>query len=117
VAKPHDWIEAGGGALFQSTPFYSVTELLRELLGVARARVAEEQLTQLESALNLAGLKPAEALPLIALLLSLPLPSKYPAVTAFIRAAAHLNTATLCEIGSVAASRGVRAVASDSNSL
>jgi hypothetical protein len=32
VAKPHDWIEAGGGALFQSTPFYSVTELLRELL-------------------------------------------------------------------------------------
>ena len=78
MAKPHDWIEAGGGALFQSTPFYSVTELLRELLGVARARVAEEQLTQLESALNLAGLKPAEALPLIALLLSLPLPSKYP---------------------------------------
>jgi class 3 adenylate cyclase/tetratricopeptide (TPR) repeat protein len=78
VATPHDWIEAGGGALFQNTPFYAVTELLRELLAWRGDESAEEQLTQLESALNLAGLKPAEALPLIAPLLSLPLPSKHP---------------------------------------
>ena len=39
---------------------------------------AEEQLAQLEARLELAGLKPAEALPLIAPLLNLPLPAKYP---------------------------------------
>jgi class 3 adenylate cyclase len=38
----------------------------------------EDQLAQLESALLLAGLKPAEAIPLIALLLNLPAAAKYP---------------------------------------
>ena len=38
----------------------------------------EGQLAQLETRLELAGLKPAEALPLIAPLLNLPLPAKYP---------------------------------------
>src|SRR4029077_20854655 len=32
VATRDAWIEAGGGALFQNTPFYAVTDLLRELL-------------------------------------------------------------------------------------
>jgi AAA ATPase domain len=30
---PHSWIEAGAGAFFQNTPFYPVTELLRQFLG------------------------------------------------------------------------------------
>ena len=38
----------------------------------------KQQLAQLESALELAGLKPAEAIPLLAPLLDLPLPAKYP---------------------------------------
>jgi hypothetical protein len=67
-----------GPAFFQNTPFYAVTEMLRELLAWRGDESAEEQLTQLETRLVLAGLKPAEALPLIAPLLNLPIPAKYP---------------------------------------
>src|SRR5882757_11191227 len=54
--------------------------MLRELLAWRDDHsAADEQLAQLEPRLALAGLKPAEALPLIAPLLNLPLPAKYPA--------------------------------------
>jgi tetratricopeptide (TPR) repeat protein len=75
---PHTWIEAGAGAFFQNTPFYPVTELLRQFLGGNGSKPAKEQLAQLESRLELAGLKPAETVPLIAPLLNLPLSDKYP---------------------------------------
>src|SRR5882757_1306734 len=53
--------------------------MLRELLAWRDDHsAADEQLAQLEPRLALAGLKPAEALPLIAPLLNLPLPAKYP---------------------------------------
>src|SRR6266478_2210581 len=78
AGTPHTWVEAAAGAFFQNTPFYAVTEMLRELLAWRGDESAEEQLTQLETRLELAGLKPAEALPLIAPLLTLPLPAKYP---------------------------------------
>ena len=78
AGTPHTWVEAATGAFFQNTPFYAVTEMLRELLAWRGAESAEEQLTQLETRLVLAGLKPAEALPLIAPLLNLPMPAKYP---------------------------------------
>src|SRR3984893_15477521 len=52
--------------------------MLRELLAWRGDESAEEQLAQLEPRLKLVGLKPAEALPLIAPLLNLPLPAKYP---------------------------------------
>ena len=75
---PHTWIEAGAGAFFQNTPFYPVTELLQQFLGSNGGKSAEEQLAQLEPRLELAGLKPAETIPLIAPLLNLPLSDKYP---------------------------------------
>jgi class 3 adenylate cyclase/tetratricopeptide (TPR) repeat protein len=78
AGTPHTWVEAATGAFFQNTPFYAVTEMLRELLAWHSDESAEEQLTQLEIRLELAGLKPAEALPLIAPLLNLPLSAKYP---------------------------------------
>ena len=78
AGTPHTWVEAAAGAFFQNTPFYAVTEMLRELLAWRGDESAEEQLTQLETRLVLAGLKPAEALPLIAPLLNLPIPTKYP---------------------------------------
>jgi class 3 adenylate cyclase/tetratricopeptide (TPR) repeat protein len=77
AGTPHTWVEAAAGAFFQNTPFYAVTEMLRELQGWRGDESAEDQLTQLETRLTLAGLKPAEALPLIAPLLDLPLPAKY----------------------------------------
>jgi class 3 adenylate cyclase/tetratricopeptide (TPR) repeat protein len=117
---PHTWIEAGAGAFFQNTPFYPVTEMLRQLVweqnfdrlddylrelkeendgrrsalhvgqpvGQTNEAAASEpanttsmrddQLGQLQSGLMLAGLKPAEAIPLIAPFLNLPLSAKYP---------------------------------------
>jgi class 3 adenylate cyclase len=78
AGTPHTWVEAAAGVFFQNTPFYAVTEMLRELSAWRGDESAEEQLTQLETRLALAGLKPAEALPLIAPLLNLPIPAKYP---------------------------------------
>src|SRR6266478_5197724 len=78
AGTPHTWVEAAAGAFYQNTPFYAVTEMLRELLAWRGDESAEEQLAQLETRLELAGLKPADALPLIAPLLNLPLPAKYP---------------------------------------
>jgi class 3 adenylate cyclase/tetratricopeptide (TPR) repeat protein len=78
ASTPHSWVETAAGALFQNTPFYPVAEMLRESLAWRGDEAAEEQLAQLEQALELAGVKPAEALPLIAPLLSLPISAKYP---------------------------------------
>jgi class 3 adenylate cyclase/tetratricopeptide (TPR) repeat protein len=127
---PYAWLEAAAAPFFQHTPFYSVSELLHQLVGqaslpatdarAARAtaqsvvaqnaapspnplpsvtltsplpqesgrgtgrsgrgadRTPEDQFAQLESALVLAGVKPAEAIPLIAPLLNLPASAKYP---------------------------------------
>jgi class 3 adenylate cyclase/tetratricopeptide (TPR) repeat protein len=74
AGTPHTLIEAGAGAFFQNTPFYPVTEMLRQFLGNSPA---EDQITQLERRLIAAGLKPVEALPLIAPLLNLALPPEY----------------------------------------
>jgi len=67
--KPHTWIETGAGAFFQNTPFYPISEMLRQLIGDG-----PDQLTQLASRLTLTGLDPAEAIPLIAPLVNLPVP-------------------------------------------
>jgi class 3 adenylate cyclase/tetratricopeptide (TPR) repeat protein len=75
---PHTWVEAAAGPFFQNTPFYPVTEILSKLLSWHGNESAEEQLSQLETRVALAGLKPIEALPLIAPLLNLPTPARYP---------------------------------------
>jgi class 3 adenylate cyclase/tetratricopeptide (TPR) repeat protein len=75
---PHTWIEASAGALYQNTPFYPVAELLRGLLMWRGDEPPEEQLARLGPALEVAGLKISEALPLITPLMNLPLPKKYP---------------------------------------
>jgi class 3 adenylate cyclase/tetratricopeptide (TPR) repeat protein len=92
---PHPWLEAAAAPFFQNTPFHAIAELLRQLVGqaslpatdtrAARATAngsaaqldTNEHLAQLESALLMVGLKPAEAIPLIAPLLNLPASAKY----------------------------------------
>ena len=103
---PHTWVEAAAAPLYQNTPFYPISEVLRQLvweqsldrlgdylrdvqikdknpgrenaLGEEQPdQPANEQLAQLQSGLMQAGLKPAEAIPLIAPLLNLPIPAKY----------------------------------------
>ena len=78
AATPHTWIEAGAGAFFQNTPFYPISGMLRQFLDGAPL---QEQIAQLERRLAAVGLKPEEAVPLIAPLLNLPLPAEYPAST------------------------------------
>jgi hypothetical protein len=68
------------GPFFQNTPFHAVAEMLREFLSWRGKESADEQLTQLESALDLAGIEPTDAVPLIAPLLNLPTPAKYPSL-------------------------------------
>jgi len=76
---PHTWIEAGAGAFFQNTPFYPVTEMLRQMLGeTSDHSEPTDELAQLAPRLELAGLTPAEAIPLIAPLLNLTPSAKYP---------------------------------------
>jgi class 3 adenylate cyclase/tetratricopeptide (TPR) repeat protein/ribosomal protein L40E len=78
AGTPHSWVEAAAGPFFQNTPFHPVIEMLRELLAWRGDEPADEQLAQLESALEFAGLKPADAMPLIAPLLNLSIPAKFP---------------------------------------
>jgi len=78
AGTPHTWIEAAAGPFFQNTPFYPVAEMLKQALAWRGDEPAEQQLTQLESALELAGVKPSEAIPLLAPLLDQPLSAKYP---------------------------------------
>jgi hypothetical protein len=77
AGTPHTWIETAAGAFFQNTPFYPVAEMLKQALGWRGDDPAEQQLAQLESPLELAGLKPAEAIPLLAPLLDMPLAVQY----------------------------------------
>ena len=76
-AEPHLWIEAAGAPLFANTPFHAVARMLDQGLGGGGEDEAEARFARLEEALAPTGLKLAEAAPLIAELLGLPVPSTY----------------------------------------
>ncbi|MGA9725292.1 MAG: adenylate/guanylate cyclase domain-containing protein, partial [Candidatus Binatus sp.] len=78
AGTPHTWVECASAPYFQNTPFYSVTDMLQQGFALRGDESAEEKLNQLERNLELSGLKPAEAAPLIAPLLNLAVPEKYP---------------------------------------
>jgi class 3 adenylate cyclase/tetratricopeptide (TPR) repeat protein len=75
---PHTWVESAGEQLFENTPFHAVTEMLAQWLELQASTNVGENLSHLERALALAGLKLAEAAPLIGDLLQLPLGERYP---------------------------------------
>ena len=79
--NPHLWVEGAGDQFFQSTPFHAVTQILDEGLGWHGDESPKERVTQLERGLELAQMKLSEAVPLIAELLNLPIPAKYPLLT------------------------------------
>ena len=78
AGTPHTWVEAAAGPSSRTRPSTRSLKCFANFWRGAATSQAEEQLAQLEARLELAGLKPAEALPLIAPLLNLPLPAKYP---------------------------------------
>jgi predicted ATPase len=66
---------------YQNTALYPVIELMQRALRWQREDAPEEKLRKLEEALTRYGMAPAEVVPLLAPLLSLPGPAKYPALT------------------------------------
>jgi class 3 adenylate cyclase len=74
---PHTWIETSGASYFANTPFYAVTELLRQPFVWGEDDGPEARIAALERALEAAGLAVTEALPLIAPLMDLPVPKDY----------------------------------------
>ena len=104
AGTPHTWVEAAAAPFFQNTPFYPIVDVLHQLVweqsfrsldeylrelqkrgysydrgnAVSGEPPNDEQFAQLQSGLLLAGLEPAQAIPLIAPLLNLPLPPRYP---------------------------------------
>jgi class 3 adenylate cyclase/tetratricopeptide (TPR) repeat protein len=76
---PHVWMESGGQQFFENTSFYAITEMLSQWLELQGGANAAEKLQRLERALAAAGLKVAEAGPLLANLLQLPAEG-YPAL-------------------------------------
>jgi class 3 adenylate cyclase len=76
--EPHLWIECAGEQLSTNTPFQAVIQILDQGLGWRGDESKEERVVQLERALELVGLKLGEAVPLIAEMLNLPIPAKYP---------------------------------------
>jgi class 3 adenylate cyclase/tetratricopeptide (TPR) repeat protein len=75
---PHTWVEAAAEPFFENTPFHPVADIIRTLLAWRDDEAEEERLARLEQVLESAGLKRADALPLIAPLLNLPTQAKYP---------------------------------------
>lgn len=76
-ARRHRWIECGGAALFAHTPFHTLAEMLLEGLQLQAAEPSTK-IDAIERALEDAGLRVVEAVPLIAGLLRVPLPAHYP---------------------------------------
>lgn len=76
-SRTHRWIECGGSAVFANTPFHALTELLVEGMGLDSSDAAA-RIETLERVLDRAGLRLAEAVPLVAGLLHIPVPTHYP---------------------------------------
>jgi class 3 adenylate cyclase/tetratricopeptide (TPR) repeat protein len=81
AGTPHTWNECAGASYFQNTPFYPITDMLQQGFAQRGDETDEEKLSGLERALGLAGLKLAEAVPLIAQMLNLPVSEKYAPLT------------------------------------
>jgi class 3 adenylate cyclase len=79
---PHTWLEAGGQPYFVDTPFYAITELLKQFFAWRAEESDAARAEALARAVAAAGLDPHTALPLVAPLLELPLPPEYPPVLA-----------------------------------
>jgi len=74
----HLWVEGAGERFFDSTPFRVIAQMLNQGLGWRGDESNEQRVKSLESALELTGMKLSEAVPLIAEMLNLPVPVKYP---------------------------------------
>jgi class 3 adenylate cyclase len=58
ASTPHTWVEGTAGPFYQNTPFYSVAEILRQLLAEPGDGPAEEQVRRLSAHLSSPWLTP-----------------------------------------------------------
>jgi predicted ATPase/class 3 adenylate cyclase len=75
---PHLWLECAGSPYFQNTPLYPIADMLQQSFAQRGDGSDAAKLSELERDLERAGLKLAEAVPLIAPMLNLPVDEKYP---------------------------------------
>jgi class 3 adenylate cyclase/tetratricopeptide (TPR) repeat protein len=71
---PHTWLECRGSYYMRQTAFQPVTELLQQAVGFQASDTDETKLERLRKGLEITGVSVSNALPLLAALLSLPLP-------------------------------------------
>jgi class 3 adenylate cyclase/tetratricopeptide (TPR) repeat protein len=74
---PHGWLECRCSPYTQGSAFHPLIELVEQGLRLEPGDEAESKLSRLEAGLSAAGLSPDEVVPLIAPLLSLPLPDRF----------------------------------------
>jgi predicted ATPase/class 3 adenylate cyclase len=80
-SEPHTRIEWRGSPYHQQSALYPIINHLHRLLRGHHAAPPDEQLQTLEAALTASGMALSEAVPLLAALLSLPLPASYAPLT------------------------------------
>ena len=78
AAAPHSWLECRCTPYSQGSAFHPLIELVEQGLGFKPHDDPESKLRRLEAGLAYAKLSASEVVPLIAALLSLPLPDRYP---------------------------------------
>ena len=78
AAAPHSWLECRCTPYSQGSAFHPLIELVEQGLGFKPHDDPEIKLRRLEAGLAYAKLSTSEVVPLIAALLSLPLPDRYP---------------------------------------
>jgi predicted ATPase/class 3 adenylate cyclase len=78
AGTPHSWVDCAAAALYQSTPFYMVADMIRQGIRWRGEQTVRERLGGLEASLSLAGVPLSEAVPLLAPLINLEIPSSYP---------------------------------------
>jgi class 3 adenylate cyclase len=76
--EPHTWLECRCSPYYQNSAFYPVIDLLQRVLQFQRDDTPEEKLQKLEESLGRYGFDLQDTMPLLASLLSLPLPERYP---------------------------------------
>ena len=78
TAEPHTWLECRGTPYTQATPFFPVIDLVGQGLAFAPEDAVSEKVAKLEGGLSLLDEPLADTLPIVATLLGLPLPDRYP---------------------------------------
>ena len=80
AAERHTWIDTAADPFFSSTPFHPLKQAIDHALMWRGDESDAEKMATLEASMTSAGLALEQAFPLVARMLELPVPAKYPEV-------------------------------------